>query len=158
MPLTAEHAQAKALSPAQLQTITTTRTFEQIMALPIMERAEVLDYLIDTGAQVRMKANQKEDVTFSVADPYRRFDPERDEPFSWEYVIPGGQKEPKEFPARIAAHVASNRDQAQFGGATWTGGAIRDDGNLTPVQRVPENPKLISFELVQSARVITKKD
>jgi hypothetical protein len=106
---------------------------------------------------VRMKANQKADITFWLADPHQRPDPALDEAMTSAFTIPGGDKAPELFSARIAAHVASNRDQVQFGGATWTGGAIRSDGNLTPVKRVPENPKLISFELVQAAPVVTAR-
>jgi hypothetical protein len=151
MPLTAEHQQAPLFRPAQLRELVTGKTFQQIMQLPMMERAEVLDYLLEAGATVRMKADQEQDIPFSVVDPYRRMEPETDEPVAFHFAIPGGKKAPKELPLRAAIHVYSCLDQPQFGGSTWTGGEIRDDGNLSPVKRAPGNPKLISFELVQGA-------
>jgi hypothetical protein len=154
--LTAEHEQTKTLKVAQLREIVSTRTFEQIMRLPMWERAEVLEYLQQTSAMVKMKANQAEPIAFGVTDPYRRLDPEDDAPLTFEFEIPGGEEKPREFPINAAIFVYSNRDQRQFGGAYFKGGDIDEvTGNLKPVIRVPENPKLISFELVQRAKLVT---
>lgn len=151
MPLTATHDEKRILTREQVARLADSmKTIEQILALDGVLRAEVLDYLYDLGnVAVTMKVGTgatqkvaKDGITFTLARDHRGG--------TQTFAIPGAEKPPKRFPLWVGVHVASSRDEPQFGGAHFAGGyydSVKD--RFIPVAGVPQNPNLVEITLIR---------
>ena len=140
MALTQEHDEKRTLTPKQVEERCKLK-FDEIMALPVIEKAEVLEALYEMQARVRVKSTQDEDIVFSYVNSHVVGAPEQ------KFTIPGGPKPPALLPLRAAVYVASNRDYPQFGGASIKQSPAQVDGRVI-LEPIAANPKLISMELV----------